>query len=165
MISVTQWFRDGGEKTIDDNLRYKKAAIDQMVQFRDRIAIMFAPRHTKDEYDKDVHDARTHFCKIAEWHTSKSVRLPVYQFSTQRITVTARDNFYNWNVSVSSVDAILLPEYFKIDSGADYLFFEGMEDCRYGKYADDHRLFSFCVGDLYALYAIMWCIRAQMREV
>jgi hypothetical protein len=141
---------------IPKDLLYRDAAIEQMKFFRDRIAVAFAPRG-ENEYK-----IRRNFCKIAGWHKSKSVDLPVYYFNTDVIEVIARENFHNWNVTVIAGQDLVVPEYFQIDSGESYLFFEGMESYRRGPYRDNHREFSFCVWSDYELYSIMRCIQSQV---
>lgn len=70
---------------IDDNLIYKKEAIDQMIFVRDRICY--------------------YLCKtppfVISTHRSKSIDLPVYAFTLKNgIKIICRNNFYDWKVSV-----------------------------------------------------------------
>jgi hypothetical protein len=153
--ALLEWMRaniDG----IPADMRYREAAIDQMCFFRDRIAPLFLPGYA-------THRDREVFCKIAGWHTSKSIRLPVYYFATGVVEVAARDNFHNWNVTVNCTRDLSLPAYFEIDGGEGYLFMEGMEDRRRGSFRDSPREFSFCTWDRYHLFAVMLCIASQVK--
>lgn len=154
--SLLHWMRENLD-SIPKDMLYRKAAIDQMVFFRDRIAPLFLKPDTPLE-------ERDSFVTIAGWHRSKSVTLPVYVFKTDSIEVVARDNFYNWNVTVISKFPIVFPDYFEIDNGNGYLFMEGMESWKRGPYASNQSEFSFCVWDDYQLFAVMWCIASQHRE-
>lgn len=148
--SLQEWIASGGIDAIPNDMKYKQVAIDQICFFLDKIATLFVPQ------DQDL-DIRKHFCRIAGWHTSKSVNLPVYSFLTDRgLEVVARDNFHNWNVTIISPRDIEFPDYFGIDNNSEYLFCEGMEEWKRGKHADNKREFSFCVWDRYQLFAIMW---------
>lgn len=69
---------------IDDDLFYKKAAINQECFIRDVIG---------------------HLCKanifVVSHHYSKSVYLPVYAFTMRNgVSIICRNNFYDWKVSV-----------------------------------------------------------------
>jgi len=114
-------------------LIFYSAGIRQMVFFRDRIVPMFQERHDK-ETDEE-YEAFNHQCKVRGFHMSKSVQLPVYWFQNSGIEIIARNNFFNWNVSIRSPRGISLPDYFKINQSYDYLFLEGMEDCKFPPYA------------------------------
>lgn len=157
--SLMLWMRENIDsyKEAHKEMKYLDAAIKQMIFFRDRIATLFLnPDCTSEE--------RENCCYIENWHKSKSVDLPVYLIDNKKILIVARDNFYNWNVTVSSSVDIELPEYFDIDASNDYLFMEGMECELKGKYAESKQKFSFCVWDDYTLFAIMWNIASQVRN-
>lgn len=153
---LLKWMREHAAK-IPTDLAYREAALDQMLFFRDKIAVLFLAADAKrEDYEQ--------FSKIESWHISKSVTLPVYFVSTDEITVVARDNFYNWNVTIRASVHLVIPDYFQIDHLENYLFFEGMEQWRCGPYRDNNAEFSFAVYSKYDLYAIMRCISSQVAK-
>lgn len=154
--AILEWMRENVTEGFAKGMLYRQAAIDQMHFFRDRVATLFLPRDAEPT-ERDA------FCKIESWHTSKSIDLPVYYFHTGIVEVVARDNFYNWNVTVGCTRELELPTYFDIDGGFNYLFMEGMEQWRRSPYRDNRREFSFCVWDKYVLFAVMMCIASQTK--
>lgn len=155
--ALLAWMRENLEKGISKDMLYRDAAIQQMCFFRDRVAPLF--------YRPEMpYEEREAFCKIAGWHRSKSIHLPVYGIRTPRVDIVARDNFYNWNVTVVSQVSLELPGYFNIDDLNGYLFLEGMENHKRGRFADSHTEFSFAVGSDHRLFAILWCIAAQVQQ-
>lgn len=149
-------------KRPDDSLVYGQSGVSQMVFFRDRIATLFSPR--KEEETKDQYEDRQHFCKIRGFHTSKSVKLPVYWFKTDKIEIIARGNFYNWNVSVRSEEPIQFDAYLNVDKGYDYCFCEGMEDAKFQPYLSGRVMneFTFCKWSNEELFAVMWNLASQV---
>lgn len=77
---------------IDDTLRYKIAAEEQMIFVRDTIC--FGLLKTD--------------CFVISTHRSKSIELPVYEINFNGITAIVRENFYGWVVSLKSKNPILL---------------------------------------------------------
>lgn len=144
---------------------YRKAGIDQMMFFRDKIATLFYRPYTDKEVYTDEHRKyRDEFCQIVGWHRSKSLDLPVYGIEIPGLKIVARDNFHDWNVTVISDKEIALPEYFKIDGANSYLFYQGMENYKKGMYKENQKEFSFCVSSNETLFAIMWCISSQKSQ-
>jgi len=146
---------------IDDKMLYKQAALRQMCFFRDLPSTLFLHKDTH-------HHAANDFVHIHGFHKSKSVQLPVYHIAIPGLEIWARDNFYNWNVTVEAAEyEINIPNYFHIDSGKDYLFLEGMEAKKRPLYAENRKQFSFCFfhprGD-YELYAVMQLIASQFAR-
>jgi hypothetical protein len=156
MQTVHEWIA-WADKNIDNNLMYKQEAVHQAMFFRDKVAILFIDRDATGEFYRA-------FVKVDGGHTSKSVHLPVYHFETSELKVWARDNFYNWNVTVESTVHLVIPDWLRVDDMSDYLFLEGMEYTRKSKYSESNTRFSFCVSSKYDLYAVMKCIASQVQK-
>jgi hypothetical protein len=156
--TLISWMR---EMEIDDSMLYKQAGIRQMCFFRDLLSTVFLHKDTH-------HRAANDFVHIHGFHKSKSVQLPVYHIAIPGLDIWARDNFYNWNITVQSVEQeIDIPNYFHIDGGKDYLFMEGMDGLHRSLYAQNRKSFSFCLfhprGD-YELYAVMMVIASHFEK-
>jgi hypothetical protein len=117
-------------------------------------------------------------------HLSKSVRLPVYSLERPDLglRIVARDNFYDWNVSVASerdvaTDLRGFPLDYWIESERErfkdgyqpgrswgYCFFQGFpSDMQFGPYKENKRRFSMCVGSDYELFTLVWLIMRDVR--
>lgn len=88
-------------------------------------------------------------------HTSKSVRLPVYEIHRPDlgIRVVLRENYHDWNVSVNSDRAIYHDYDVPLDFG--YVFFQGFPAEDQFKAYDretNNRRFSFAMSSDYDLY-------------
>src|ERR1035437_5805750 len=78
------------ENTPADNMKYKDAAVEQLVFIRDLFAGMFVDFLEKIE--------------VISTHTSKSIKLPVYYVKFKDgTTLIIRDNFHDLKVSVNSI--------------------------------------------------------------
>lgn len=140
-------------------LRYSQAAAQQMCYFRDQIAGLLHHRlMTRDNY-------ATEDCWIAGWHTSKSVRLPVYAYLCQKGVIVCRHNFYDVNCTVYADSEISLPEYMQIDAERRYFDcgHEGMDDFVEQEFRENNQRFSFCKSTLDEFFAVMWAIAVQVR--
>lgn len=152
--AIIDWLRQHIEN-YGTGMLYRDAAIEQIKFFSTQIAGLFAP--------PDQRGAEYRFCKIDGWHTSKSISLPVYYLNNGVVEIVARDNFYNWNVTVVSSRNIDLPAYFDVNSGDGYLFMEGMENWRREPYQTNRKEFTFCTWNKYVLFAILMCVAAQTK--
>jgi hypothetical protein len=90
---LLEWMREQDFEPLKRKMSYGNAAVSQMIFFRDKIGPMFLHRDTPTE----EFNALT---TIAGFHHSKSIDLPVYHLIRPFIEVHARDNFYNWNVTI-----------------------------------------------------------------
>lgn len=81
-LTLLEYMRCG---ELDDNLLFKKSAINQMIFVRDKLC----------------HDLFKAPVFVVSTHTSKSCKLPVYGFVMPNgINVIMRDNFHGWVVSM-----------------------------------------------------------------
>jgi hypothetical protein len=93
--SLQEWFNRQRENTPDEMI-WKEASGRQIMFARDSLAALVGCGLG--------YDATKRLVTVISEHTSKSVRLPVYQFTREDIglRLVARNNFYNWKLSVIS---------------------------------------------------------------
>ncbi len=99
-------------------------------------------------------------------HRSKSVRLPVYSLERPDLglAVTLRDNYHDWNVSVSQERATADLRGFPLND-LTYCFFQGFpEDRRFGTYAANPLRFSMCLGSMHEVYTLLWLLLREARS-
>jgi hypothetical protein len=86
------------QASTDDELFYKAASLHQMNFVRDELARLVGWRQSPEQVTVNV---------IAS-HTSKSVRLPVYDLCRpDGLRFVLRENFYNWKLSVISTEPVI----------------------------------------------------------
>ncbi len=121
----------------DKDLIYGEAYWEQIMFIRDSIGNIFAFSY------KEYEEFRDTILVIGE-HMSKSVKLPVYQFTWKDVIVTLRNNFYDWKVSVEAIFPLEIPSIrlFK-DYVQNPLHCEGFpKEFVYGAYSLNHSKFT-----------------------
>lgn len=134
--------------------------LTQVHFIRDRLAARVW-RGTRYD-DVPNHPPPRNDCKAISWvvgeHTSKSVRLPVFEIVgpptlAADLRIILRYNFHDWNVSVISSRPLTLNPR---DLSTDYLFFQGFPDeCQFSSIVENPRQFSFDVSNDYDLYVLV----------
>lgn len=157
MQTLQKYIADNGLQYTDGKYIYGEAGLKQMHWVLE-IASLLLPL-------EDDNHRRWDLWKVCSFHTSKSVKLPVYHYDSPGLTLTMRNNFYNWNVSVRANKSIIIPSYMDISCEDSYLFFEGMEGYQYPVYDDSKYKFSFGSPFNEHLWAILWCITTQTKGV
>jgi hypothetical protein len=129
----------------EDDLIYKRSAVDQERTFL-RLVRIFGENKT---------------VLVDGSHRSKSVILPVYHLNMwPGINIWARDNFYNWKVSVDSrFDIHVNDDIFETDEDIPSCYLEGMGDKAFGPHAKNKRRFTIEVYDAIALAILFESIR------
>lgn len=103
-------------------------------------------------------------------HTSKSVRLPVFELTLNKdevkLKILLRNNFYDWCISVESnipIEHSFLGLVDKVNVG----YFEGFPKERiYDRYdKSDHQKFSVVLDSDYEVYTFMMCIAEFIKEI
>lgn len=131
-----------------NELIYKPGYWHQICFFRDHVQAMLG--HAAGlEYEQ-----RRKLCTVSGTHMSKSVTLPVFCVSLPGLTVWARYNFHDWNVSVESVRAVDC-DFVGLfsDESHGYCFCQGMEAQKFGRYSEDPRRFTVCLSREYECWA------------
>lgn len=154
-IDVTTWVRVNKP---DDKLIYKDGQGNQVCMIRDTI---MREMFYEGEYDSKRYDEFQP--KVISTHHSKSVLLPVMEINLQKygVTLTLRNNFYNWNISIESEQEVIFDHKGMInDESYDYCFCEGFPINKiFGKYKDNKNQFTICIGDNYKLYTFMFLLK------
>jgi len=94
-------------------------------------------------------------------HTSKSVKLPVYRFDSQGVTVKLRYNFHDWCIKVWGAEDVEFPHYLAHEQLNGY--FEGMEDDTDGELGKPSHRYS--VGGIEKVYATLWFLLSAVRDL
>jgi len=101
-------------------------------------------------------------------HSSKSVILPVYQISLRTVTITMRDNFYDWKVSIESENEIEndFMELFDQTTKISSCYCEGFpENLVFGPYEKNKKQFTCEIKNDYDLYMFFYILARQMKEM
>lgn len=151
---LQKWFN---ENHPDDNLIYKSGLWPQVKLIRDIIPSILAR-----SYEEFV-GIRSRTMVVSE-HTSKSVKLPVFELNWNRFVIRMRNNFYDWKVSVRAPTGVEVTSNFmklfdptqKINS----IYCEGFKDeWVFGPYSENTHKFSFSVPNDYYLYTFFWILK------
>lgn len=93
-------------------------------------------------------------------HMSKSINLPVYEFYSENldVTITLRNNFYDWCFAVSKPLTTNMPKYFEDMVFMETGFFEGMDHT-------ENFPFKACTQENEPLFAILlWIIQENFEK-
>ena len=104
-MELQKWFVDVFF-TNDSSLTYKETAAEEIMFMRDKIARIF-----KSDFN------------VIGTHKSKSLTLPVMQISTEHLTLTVRDNFYNYAISVTYGSFRENPTQFSLHINSKEMFY------------------------------------------
>ncbi len=148
MITLYDWLRDE-KNTPKKEMLWYNSFWDQTKFIRDQLDALFV------EQDEQRYGLVT----VVSTHLSKSIVLPVYRIDLNGVLLTMRDNFYNWNVSVESDQAITCDFLDCFDDSGGYTFCEGMEDWKYSRYSESRHKFTVCIGSKYDLYVFCRVLR------
>lgn len=149
------------KQEIGDEMLWKKAAIDQEIFMRDIIGmnLLKVPMF------------------VVSWHTSKSIRLPVYGFVMRNgVKVIARYNFYDWKLSIETPEQ--LPDDFISEDLVSDGYGEGhkISDCylegfksewSYGPYLyhDTPNRFTIEVRNKYHVYVLLYNMNKALHHI
>lgn len=153
----------------DEKLIYRDGLRHQCVFIRDEIMINLfinictdidkCKNFSKQEYK--IYDMFHPF--VISKHTSKSVKLPVFELDLSRIglKIVLRNNFYDWCISVESEKEIDC-DWMGLVNPKDKGYFEGFPNERIYEpyYADrNNKNFSVVLSNDYQLYTFMYILR------
>lgn len=159
--NIKGWEREGGPIK-DENLSAENnVVIRQLVFIRDEIT-----RALSEDYEETKKVLET--ADIISWHTSKSMKLPVVEFTWRGITFTMRNNFYDIKVSVNSHVPIAV-DFGNLVSESDIkpVYCEGFPiDRVYEVYSTNQSRFTLsipCMGG--PSFTFFWLIGHYVRTV
>lgn len=170
---LQQWFNKQRENTPDE-MYYKEASGSQIMFARDKLCGLISCGMDDDDFEK-----RRGIVTVISEHRSKSVVLPVYNFDRSDIglRIIARDNFYNWKISVISDVPIIAdfsglfytnppidPEY--TGDPLSSCYFEGFpEDLVFGYYDTNQSMWSAEIGNNYQLWTVLFLIMKARGQI
>lgn len=127
---LQDWFIARLENYENSNLIYRDAWKSQILWVRDVLSYVIGTQPT-----------------VSEYHTSKSVQLPVYTFVLHNgVTVKLRNNFHDWCVRVDREFDNSMPEYLSDVTGQGY--YEGMDEFSWKT--------EFCTNSKEQVFAMVW---------
>jgi len=161
---LQEWFNAQRAETPDE-MYYKEASGSQVMFVRDQLSYLVASGLVYEEA-RDI-------CRVISTHTSKSVKLPVYQLSRPDLglRLILRGNFHDWKLSVISEKPITAdfaglfhttppvePDYTGNELAGVY--FEGFpRELVFGYYeASDKLRWSAAIGGQFALWTTVFLI-------
>jgi hypothetical protein len=148
---LQDWFM---ANPIKEEMRYKKAAEDQIMFIRDVIGNLLDIRGEKKQL-------------VISTHTSKSIVLPVYALILPGTEIIMRGNFHDWKVSISSGQDLEVNPEGLFDAGKQiaYVYCEGFEKgWVHEPYARNHKRFTVELYDKYDLYAFFLQVKNSLAK-
>lgn len=141
-ITLLEWCRDPTKHPADEML-WKGACWDQIIFARDTLRYIMGENRDQET-------------EVVGYHTSKSIKLPVYHFKNSHFEIWFRCNFYDWSITVKSqhpVDYEFCGVLMKEDPGGGCCF-EGMDKFREKWYRPRQQMldFSTVVFNEYDMY-------------
>lgn len=139
----------------ENKMIYKDVFVDQIFFIRDEIPFIFASSYLK-------HSEIKNNIQVISTHTSKSIKLPVYQITLPDICFILRNNFHDWKVSVSS-DFDIKANFNNLiypDQIINHIYCEGFKrEWVYGPYNNNQSKFTVELqSNHYHLYVFLWKI-------
>lgn len=151
-VDVTAWIRVNEP---DENLIYAKGCGRQVVFVRDEINELLRSSYEEWKENEPM---------VISTHRSKSVKLPVFQFTLEKygVEIILRDNFYDWKVSINSEKPLELDfmGLFDPTKVIPDVYCEGFpKDKVYGCYAQNHSQFTCEIESNYDLYTFFFLLK------
>jgi len=145
------------ENKPSETLNYKNGYWTQIMFVRDALPPLLF---------KSYEEGKNHLPVVISTHTSKSVKLPVFQIQLPNgLTITMRYNFHDWKLSIKSpteVDADFM-ELFNPTEAHSSCYFEGFpSELVYGAYAENKAQFSISLWDDYQVFTFFWILSNKM---
>lgn len=156
-VDLLTWCRVNKPK---DEMIYKEGYWDQIMLIRDTVNAMFY---------KNYEDYKANPVMVINTHTSKSIKLPVYEIYLKQhgVKIILRNNFYDWKVSVISnksidVDFIGL---FNEDNSINSVYCEGFKDEQVFKsFKEDKTKFTIELSDKFRLFTFMYMLNNYLNS-
>ena len=145
----------------DKNLIYGESMYEQVRFVRNVLWEMLA---------EDYKEWNTNQPTVISTHRSKSVLLPVYliQMPKYKLELVMRGNFYDWKLSVKSLEALEFDSLglFDLKEEIPYYYCEGFPmDKIYGSYAQNHAQFTVGLRSDHDLYALACLIKSYLIKL
>lgn len=134
---------------------------DQIIFIRDKIRFLLGVEGHGEVNDK---------IRVVGTHTSKSIKLPVYELDLKEkfgLRIFIRCNFHDWKVSIQSekeIDCDFL-DIFEEDKPISYLYCEGMtKDQIFGMYNENKKEFTVEIYNHFKLFTFMWILKNHLDK-
>lgn len=174
--TLQEWVTGCIEADENADLIYKENVINQALWVRDAIPwTLFNtpawPRYTEDKALSSSENWKRRMelkpqVFVDSTHRSKSCVIPVYYMEFCGIKIVMRNNFHDWNVSISSPFAIsgLITRLFPHD--ANYCYYQGFpQDMRFKAYSEDNQKeFSFYSDTRETLSTFFWLLGQMIKD-
>ena len=156
LLPIQQWMNANFPP---ETMNYEKAAVSQMCWGRDTLCFLIMKALTPEGDRPPVAVGRDEVACVHGTHTSKSVKLPVYRYDYEGVTIKVRDNFHDVCVKIWGIDDLELPRFISREFLQGY--YEGMEDSTDGEIPP---AIKFCVGNRDKVYAVLFWLLNTHRE-
>jgi hypothetical protein len=159
-LLLQEWATENEPST---NMKFYSGYWGQIMFVRDRIPGLFWD-------DCLSFDEMCERLTVISDHTSKSIKLPVYQLELQDViglTLTLRDNFHGWVVSVKSAQPIICDFFDTIDpkDNIGAIYCEGFpEEVVYKSFDENNSQFTVRCHDDYTLYTFLYILRSHFKN-
>lgn len=156
-VDVTTWVRVNSPS---EQMVYKEAFSNQIVFARDKLTRTFF---------KDFDDRINNPVMIISTHTSKSIKLPVYEINVKHLglRLILRDNFHDWKISIESEKPLNYDfmGIIKEDEEINPIYCEGFDESWvYGSFKNNKNKFTIEIYDNYMLYTFMYLLNNYLEE-
>lgn len=151
-IPLQGWFEAQGFYEDKKDFFFYNAASKQIIFVRDRLIQPLYGTYAERDSNPPV---------VISTHHSKSMTLPVYQFRLAGVTITLRDNFHDWKISVQSDRPIVDNFGSLIKRGEDIssVYFEGFpKELCFPGFAPGAKEFSIELWDDYEVYTFCFLL-------
>ena len=150
-VDLTAWVR---VNIPNKDLIYCEAFREQICFVRDTLVEVLSSTPKKWKQHKPA---------VIAYHTSKSVKLPVYQITLEEgVEIVIRSNFYDWKISIKSKRPLDFDfmGLFNPNEKVPHYYCEGFPKNKvYGSYAENHSEFTIALESKYKVYVFMFLLR------
>jgi hypothetical protein len=151
-----------GEKLlVDDETKARyRPSINQAMFVRDDVHHLVTA-HVGVSGERRFHWRRENPVRVIAAHTSKGIALGVYRIAVPDLTLTLRNNFYDWKVSVESSRPVDDAFFDLIDRDEVILpvYCEGFpEEYVYGPYSADPSKFTVAIHGDFVLWTFLYLL-------
>ena len=151
-MKLQEW---ANENIPDEDLIYKDGYWNQIKFVRDEV-----PRTLAIDYE----DLKKIEINVISTHTSKSVKLPVYEILWRGCRFTLRYNFYDWKISVESPVELFPINFFglfAIGKNIHSVYCEGFPKERvFGSFLENRKKFTIAIdGRYYYIFSFFWILQ------
>ena len=164
---LNEWLSENMPK---ETMRFRNGFWDQVNFVRQEILgfLSYEPERRDSYFEEEFDPLRKEGIRVIATHGSKSIDLPVYDFTWRGIRFTMEYNFHIWFISVRSSVAMSI-DFDNLVGDGDYR----NSGCVNGiaskdlfpPYKQDHRNFTVCLGNNYLVFVFFWLIKQWQLRV